>query len=110
MSMLSIMYKCRAQIDSLEQSYGKMKVKLPAVTGPVFTKKLKMRIRLGIKLMNSHNMLKISLNVLKFALPYLGVQECHIDVTKTWLSYKKIEILRLILILDLILIFDQDQI
>ena len=36
-------------------------------SGPVFTKKLKMRIRIRIKLINSHNLLKNSLNLLKFA-------------------------------------------
>ena len=35
---------------------------------PCFTKKLKMRIRLRIKLIHSINLLKITLNLLKFAL------------------------------------------
>jgi len=33
----------------------------------VFTKKLKVRIRIRIKFMNSHNLLKNSLNLLKIA-------------------------------------------
>ena len=45
--------------------------------GPVFTKKLKMRIRIRIKLINSHNLLKNSLNSLKFA-PL--IKEVRIDI------------------------------
>ena len=63
----------------------------------MFTKKPKMRIR--IKLINSYNLIKNILNLLKFA---LLIKECKTDMLM--LPKYSFDILRLILILDLILI------
>jgi len=94
---INTVYSCISNIADPAQ-------RTPSGSGPVFTKKPKMRIRLRIKLINSHNLLKNFLNLLKFA---LVIKEVRIDIA--WLSYQIFNVWWLILILDLILIKDQDQ-
>ena len=68
---------------------------------PGVHKATEMRTRLRIKLINPYN----SLKCVEICITYLGGQDWLIDVTKILLSYQIFEILRLILILDLILIW-----
>jgi len=70
------MFSERHQISS-DHIQGFVKFSDLRCVCPVFTKKSKMRIRLRIKLINSHYLLKISLNLLKFV---LLIQEVRIDI------------------------------
>ena len=68
MLSFTVVYILILSVNSLNQT---------ETAGPVFTKKSNRRIRLRIKLINSHYLLKISLNLLKFA---LLIKKVRIDI------------------------------